>query len=178
MSDIITIARPYAKAAFNFSVENQVIDKWENMLNFIAKVTCNQQIGELLSSSITTELLAKIFIVICDDKIDRHVKNLIRIMAENRRLSALPEVLKQFVQLRVFLESTVNINIISAIELNEKQKIKISIALEKRLLSNVKLNYKIDKSVIAGIIICIGDDVVIDGSVRSRIKRLTDILQS
>ncbi|MDR5617018.1 F0F1 ATP synthase subunit delta [Arsenophonus sp.] len=177
MSEITTVARPYAKAAFDFAVENQLVDKWQNMLSFIAEATCNQQIGELLSGSIAPETLAKTFITICGDEIDEHVRNLIRIMAENGRLSTLPEVLKQFIQLRAFLESTVDIDVISATELNEKQQFKISAAMEKRLSRKVKLNCKIDKSVIAGVIIRAGD-LVIDGSVRGRIERLTDVLQS
>lgn len=177
MSEITTVARPYAKAAFDFAVENQLVDKWQNMLSFIAEATRNQQIDELLSGSIAPETLAKTFITICGDEIDEHVRNLIRIMAENGRLSTLPEVLKQFIQLRAFLESTVDIDVISATELNEKQQFKISAAMEKRLSRKVKLNCKIDKSVIAGVIIRAGD-LVIDGSVRGRIERLTDVLQS
>ncbi|MGP1954951.1 MAG: ATP synthase F1 subunit delta, partial [Arsenophonus sp. NC-QC1-MAG3] len=98
MSEITTVARPYAKAAFNFAVEKQLVDKWQNMLSFIDEITRNQQIGELLSSLIAPETLAKIFITICGDEIDEHARNLIRIMAENERLSALPEVLKQYIQ--------------------------------------------------------------------------------
>lgn len=94
------------------------------MLSFIAEATRNQQIGELLSGSIAPETLAKTFITICGDEIDEHVRNLIRIMAENGRLSTLPEVLKQFIQLRAFLESTVDIDVISATELNENSNLK------------------------------------------------------
>ncbi|MGP1958751.1 MAG: F0F1 ATP synthase subunit delta [Arsenophonus sp. NC-CH8-MAG3] len=177
MSEITTIARPYAKAAFDFAVENQLIDKWQNMLSFIDEVTRNQQIGELLYSLIASETLAKIFIIICGDEIDEHVRNLIRIMAENKRLSALPEVLKQYIQLRAFLELTIDIEVVSATALNKKQQFNISAAMEKRLSRKVKLNCKIDKSIIAGVIIRAGD-LVIDGSVRGRIDGLIDVLQS
>ncbi|MGP1956404.1 MAG: F0F1 ATP synthase subunit delta [Arsenophonus sp. NC-PE1-MAG3] len=176
MSEITTVARPYAKAAFDFAVENQLIDKWQNMLSFIDEVTRNQQISKLFSSLIAPERLAKIFITICGDEIDEHVQNLIRIMAENERLGTLPEVLKQYIQLRAFLELTVDIEVISVAELNEKQQFKISAAMEKRLSRKVKLNYKLDKSIIAGVIIRAGD-LVIDGSVRGRIERLIDFLQ-
>lgn len=98
-------------------------------------------------------------------------------MAENGRLSTLPEVLAQFIQLRDTLESTIEVDVISANELNEQQLAKISAAMEKRLSRKVKLNCKIDKSVIAGVIIRAGD-LVIDGSVRGRLERLTDVLQS
>ena len=177
MSEIATVARPYAKAAFDFAVENQSVEKWQNMLAFTSEVTRNEQVGELLSGSIAPERLAKTFISVCGDEIDEHVQNLIRIMAENGRLNALPEVFVQFVQLRDALESTIEVDVISSTELNEQQLAKISAAMEKRLSRKVKLNCKIDKSVIAGVIIRAGD-LVIDGSVRGRLERLTDVLQS
>ncbi|WP_272578976.1 MULTISPECIES: F0F1 ATP synthase subunit delta [Providencia] len=177
MSEIATVARPYAKAAFDFAVENQAVAKWQEMLAFTAEVTCNEQVGELLSGSIAPETLAKTFISVCGDEIDEHVQNLIRVMADNGRLTTLPEVLTQFIQLRDSLESTIEVDVISANELSEQQSAKISAAMEKRLSRKVKLNCKIDKSVIAGVIIRAGD-LVIDGSIRGRLERLTDVLQS
>ncbi|QNP21630.1 F0F1 ATP synthase subunit delta [Providencia rettgeri] len=177
MSEIATVARPYAKAAFDFAVENQAVAKWQEMLAFTAEVTRNEQVGELLSGSIAPETLAKTFISVCGDEIDEHVQNLIRVMADNGRLTTLPEVLTQFIQLRDSLELTIEVDVISANELSEQQSAKISAAMEKRLSRKVKLNCKIDKSVIAGVIIRAGD-LVIDGSIRGRLERLTDVLQS
>ncbi|EMK5745968.1 F0F1 ATP synthase subunit delta [Proteus mirabilis] len=177
MSEIATVARPYAKAAFDFAVENQAVDKWQVMLAFTAEVVRNEQVTELLSGSLASEKLADIFIDLCGDQIDEHAQNLIRVMAENDRLSTLPEVLSQFIQLRAVLESTVDVEVTSAIELTKQQLANISAAMEKRLSRKVKLNCKIDKSVIAGMIIRAGD-LVIDGSVRGRLERLTDVLQS
>ncbi|ENU1228426.1 MULTISPECIES: F0F1 ATP synthase subunit delta [Providencia] len=177
MSEIATVARPYAKAAFDFAVENQAVAKWQEMLAFTAEVTRNEQVGELLSGSIAPETLAKTFISVCGDEIDEHVQNLIRVMADNGRLTTLPEVLTQFIQLRDSLESTIEVDVLSANELSEQQSAKISAAMEKRLSRKVKLNCKIDKSVIAGVIIRAGD-LVIDGSIRGRLERLTDVLQS
>ncbi|MFP3019357.1 MAG: F0F1 ATP synthase subunit delta [Arsenophonus sp.] len=177
MSEITTISRPYAKAAFEFAVENQCVDNWQNMLSFIAEMTYNQEIGKLISSSISPKILAKTFIMICGDKINEYVKNLIYIMSEYKRLSILPEVLKQFIQLRAFLEGAIDISIISSTKLTERQKFKISVKMEKRLFRKVNLNYKIDNSLIAGVIIRIGD-LVIDNSVRGYIERLRDVLQS
>ncbi|MCE1736485.1 F0F1 ATP synthase subunit delta, partial [Enterobacter hormaechei] len=148
-----------------------------NMLAFIAEVTRNEQVGELLSGSLAPETLAKTFITLCGEQVDEHAQNFIRVMAENGRLLVLPEVFQQFIQLRASLESTIDVEVISASELNEQQQAKISAAMEKRLSRKVKLNCKIDKSVIAGVVIRAGD-MVIDGSIRGRLDRLTDDLQS
>ncbi|MBA0217780.1 F0F1 ATP synthase subunit delta [Pectobacterium brasiliense] len=177
MSEFVTVARPYAKAAFDFAVENQALDRWQNMLAFSAEVARNEQIAELLSGAVAPIELAKTFIAVCGDQLDEAGQNLIRVMAENGRLPVLPEVLEQFIQLRATLESTVDVDVISANTLSEQQQSKIAAAMEKRLSRKVKLNCKIDKSVMAGVVIRAGD-MVIDGSIRGRLERLADVLQS
>ncbi len=100
------------------------------MLAFTAEVARNEQVTELLSGSLASEKLADIFIDLCGDQIDEHAQNLIRVMAENDRLSTLPEVLSQFIQLRAVLESTVDVEVTSAIELTKQQLANISAAME------------------------------------------------
>ena len=177
MSELITVARPYAKAAFDFAVEHQSIDRWQTMLAFAAEVARNEQMAELLSGAIAPEALSASFNAVCGDQLDEPAQNLIKVMAENGRLTALPAVLEQYIQLRDAYEATAEVDVISASTLSDSQLTKISAAMEKRLSRKVKLNCKIDKSVLAGIVVRAGD-MVIDGSVRGRLERLTDVLQS
>ena len=177
MSEFITVARPYAKAAFDFAVEHQSVERWQDMLVFAAEVTKNEQMAELLSGALAPETLAESFIAVCGEQLDENGQNLIRVMAENGRLNALPDVLEQFIHLRAVSEATAEVDVISAAALSEQQLAKISAAMEKRLSRKVKLNCKIDKSVMAGVIIRAGV-MVIDGSVRGRLERLADVLQS
>jgi len=177
MSEFVTVARPYAKAAFDFAVEHNSVESWQHMLAFTAEVAKNEQMAELLSGALAPEKLSESFITICGEQLDVNGQNLIKVMAENGRLKVLPDVLKQFIQLRAALEATVEVEVISASTLSETQLSKISAAMEKRLSRKVKLNCKIDKSVMAGVIIRAGD-MVIDGSVRGRLDRLADVLQS
>ena len=177
MSEFVTVARPYAKAAFDFAVEHQSVDRWQDMLMFAAEVTKNEQMAELLSGALAPETLAESFIAVCGDQLDAHGQNLIKVMADNGRLKVLPDVLEQFIRLREAREATVEVEVTSANALSEDQLEKISVAMEKRLSRKVKLNCKIDKSVVAGVIIRAGD-MVIDGSVRGRLERLADVLQS
>ncbi|WP_300001128.1 F0F1 ATP synthase subunit delta [uncultured Cedecea sp.] len=177
MSEFVTVARPYAKAAFDFAVEHNSVEGWQRMLAFAAEVADNEQMTELLSGALAPETLSKSFIAICGEQLDANGQNLIRVMAENGRLKVLPDVLQQFVQLRAALEATVEVEVTSASTLSDDQLSKINAAMEKRLSRKVKLNCKIDKSVMAGVIIRAGD-MVIDGSVRGRLDRLADVLQS
>ena len=177
MSEFVTVARPYAKAAFDFAVEHKSVDRWQDMLAFAAEVTKNEQMAELLSGALAPETLSKSFIAVCGEQLDENGQNLIKVMAENGRLKVLPDVLEQFIHLRAASEATSEVEVISANALNEEQLAKISAAMEKRLSRKVKLNCKIDKSVIAGGIIR-AVDLVIEGSIRVRLERLTDVLQS
>ncbi|MEF3109060.1 F0F1 ATP synthase subunit delta [Raoultella sp. WB_B2P2-3] len=177
MSEFVTVARPYAKAAFDFAVEHKGVERWQDMLAFAAEVTKNEQMAELLSGALAPETLSEAFIAVCGELLDDSGQNLIRVMAENGRLKVLPDVLEQFIHLRAASEATAEVEVISATQLSEEQLAKIADAMEKRLSRKVKLNCKIDKSVLAGVIIRAGD-MVIDGSVRGRLDRLADVLQS
>lgn len=177
MSEFITVARPYAKAAFDFAVEHQNVERWQQMLAFAAEVARNKQMADLISGALAPEKMSASFIAICGDQLDEAGQNLIKVMAENRRLIVLPDVLEQFIQLRDASNATVDVEVSSASTLSDEQLTKISTAMEKRLSRKVKLNCKIDKSVMAGVIIRAGD-IVIDGSVRGRLERLADVLQS
>lgn len=177
MSELVTVARPYAKAAFDFAVEHQRVEQWQAMLSFSAEVSRNDQMAELLSGAVAPETLSETFIAVCGDQLDQAGQNLIKVMAENGRLAVLPDVLEQFMEMRAAHESTVEVEVISVSQLKDEQLAKITAAMEQRLSRKVKLNCKIDKSVIAGVVIRAGD-MVIDGSIRGRLDRLTDVLQS
>lgn len=171
MSELITVARPYAKAAFDFALEQGQLDKWQAMLQFSALVAENEEMAQYLTSSLASTQIADMFISICGDQLDQYGQNFIRIMAENKRLSALPSVLTAFLQLRTEHEATKEVEVISATQLSKAQETKIATAMEKRLQSKVRLVSRVDESLIAGVVIRY-DDIVIDGSSRGQLNRL------
>ncbi|EGR2797743.1 F0F1 ATP synthase subunit delta [Vibrio navarrensis] len=177
MSDLTTIARPYAKAAFDFAVEKKQLDQWGQMLSFAAEVAKNEQISELLSGSMSADKLTELFVAICGEQVDEHGQNLLKVMAENGRLKALPDVCKQFFVLKKEHEKEIDVEVISATELSDEQVANISSKLEQRLERKVKLNCSIDEALLGGVIIRAGD-LVIDNSARGRLNRLSDALQS
>lgn len=177
MSDLTTIARPYAKAAFDFAVEKQQLTQWSEMLAFAAEVTNNEQMNELLTSSASAEKLAEIFIAICGEQFDEYGQNLLKVMAENGRLRAIPDVFEQFVALKKEYEKNIDVEVISATELSEQQLSDISSKLEQRLERKVQLNCSVDETLLGGVVIRAGD-LVIDNSARGRLNRLSDALQS
>lgn len=177
MAELTTIARPYAKAAFDFAVEKQAVDGWAEMLGFAALVSENETMRPLLAGSMASSALAKLFIDVCGEQLNEHGQNLIKVMAENGRLEVLPAVAQLFAEYRLEWAKEVEAEVVSATELSEAQQQQISVSLEKRLARKVKLNCSVDAGLIAGVIIKAGD-LVIDGSVSGKLARLSDKLQS
>ncbi|GLS84793.1 F0F1 ATP synthase subunit delta [Paraferrimonas haliotis] len=177
MAELNTIARPYAKAAFDFAVENKSVDEWQQMLTFAAMVSENDAIAGMLSGTIAAEKLAEIFNQVCGEQVNEHGQNLIKVMAENGRLQTLPAVAELFADYRNEWAKEVEAEVVSATELSAAQQQQISDSLEKRLARKVKLNCSINAELVAGVVIKAGD-LVIDGSVRGKLERLADNLQS
>ncbi|PVX39242.1 F-type H+-transporting ATPase subunit delta [Pasteurella langaaensis DSM 22999] len=176
MSELTTIARPYAKAAFDFAVEQSAVEKWLEMLGFAAQVAENKQVQDFLNNTFSAQKAADTMISICGEQLDQYGQNLIRLMAENKRLTVLPAVFSEFQHYVEEHHSTAEVQVISAQPLNATQEQKIAAAMEKRLARKVKLNCSVDSSLIAGVIIRT-DDFVIDGSSRGQLNRLANELQ-
>jgi len=177
MADNITVARPYAKAAFDFAVEHNRVEAWQKILTLASHISQDDQIKSLLTSDMKPDSIAKLFINICNDQLDEYQTNFIKVMAENKRLILMPEVLTLFIHYNLAKEAVADVDVISAAPLTDSQLNKIMAAVEQRLSRKVKLNCHIDKSIISGFIIRSGD-MVIDSSIRGRLNRLSDALQS
>ena len=181
MSELTTIARPYAKAVFDFAIEQRSIDKstvkkWEEMLGFLAEVVENDTMKDFLTSSFSAEKLADTVISICGEQLDQYGQNLIRLMAENKRLTVLPIVFKEFQHYVEEYNAIAEVQVTSAQPLSIAQQEKVAAAMEKKLARKIKLNCNVDTSLIAGVIIRT-DDFVIDGSSRGQLNRLANELQ-
>lgn len=177
MSELTTVARPYANAAFDYAVANQAIEQWLDMLHFSAEVAKHDAVKEILGGSTAADTLSDMFINLCGEQLNENGQNFIRVLAENKRLQALPEVLNLFSELKAEYEKEIDVDVTSATELSATQQSEISTSLEKRLSRKVKLNCNVDSDLIAGFVVQAGD-LVIDGSVKSKLGRLADALQA
>lgn len=177
MSELTTVARPYAKAAFDFAVEHGAIQEWHEMLLFAAQVASNSDMRSFLNSAVGRDKTTSMFLNVCGEQLNEKGQNLIREMASNQRLMALPAVAEKFTELRADYDNEVSVDVTSAVALDEAQQAKLSAALEKRLARKVKLNCIVKPEVIGGLLIQAGD-TVIDATLKSKLNKLANTLQS
>jgi F-type H+-transporting ATPase subunit delta len=177
MSELTTVARPYAKAAFEFAVEAKAMDSWLSQLTFAAEVAQDETIKGYLSGGASVEQALTLFLNVCGEQVDSQGQNFLKVLAKNERLLVLPQVLEQFIALKADFDQEVCVDVTSAVEVTAEQKTTLSAALEKRLARKVKLNCFVDVSIVSGLIIKAGD-MVIDGSVKGKLNRLATTLQS
>ena len=177
MSELTNVARPYAKAAFDYAVEQNALAAWADMLFFAAEVVKNPVVTERLESNAAAESQAEFIIQICGEQLNGAGQNLIKVMAENKRLSALPAVFEAYLVLKAEHEKEATVDVVSATALSADQQDKLIAALSQRLARKVKLNCSVDPTIVGGMLIKAGD-MVIDGSVRGKLDRLATALQS
>ena len=177
MSELTTVARPYARAAFEFAVSDNNIEAWSTMLFFASEVAQDATMANILTCDKAPQELAKLFLSICDGQLNENGQNFIKILAENGRLSVLPRVAQLFAELENEHKKEINADVVSAYALSKKQQTELSKSLEKRLARKVNLNCSIDKTLIAGMVITAGD-LVIDSTASGQLTRLSHTLQS
>jgi F-type H+-transporting ATPase subunit delta len=172
MAERLTIARPYAKAAFETAQAKQQLAAWSRMLAAAAAGVSDPPVETLLGSpKLPKQQIAQIFIELVGQELGDSGANFIRLLAENRRLGLLPVIAQVFEQLRADAERTIEATVISASPLGEVERAALARALKKRLNREVTLQCETDSRLIGGAVIRAGD-LVIDGSVRSKLERL------
>ena len=176
MAEKVTIARPYAKAAFEYARAQNALGRWSEMLATASAVVADERVAGLLSSpKVSPEQLAGFVAEIVGSAIDEHGRNFLAMLAQNRRLGLLPEIAAIYEVLRAEVENVADVQITSAIPLDDAQRQRLTAALKKRLKRDVRLHCDIDASLIGGAIVRSGD-MVIDGSLKSRLTRLASEL--
>ncbi|MGB1238679.1 MAG: F0F1 ATP synthase subunit delta [Pseudomonadales bacterium] len=177
MAELNTVARPYTKAVFEYAREAGTLDGWSNALNTAAAVSGDDVMMRVLGNpALTSEQKADALITVVED-FDESQQNFVKLLAENHRLALLPEIAAQYEQLKANQESSVEIDVTTAYELNEQQQQKLSQALSTKLGRDVALTSTLDKSILGGVVIRT-KDLVIDGSVRARIAKLAEVMTS
>ena len=176
MAELTTLARPYAKAAFEYAIEAKQLAEWSDMLGLASQVVSDESMQQLLTSPhFTKEDQRDAMLKVCEDKLDANGTNFIKLLAQNGRLLALPEIEVLFNFLRSEFEKTVEAQITSATELNEQQITQLKQKLAAKLGREIEVSVDVDADLLGGLIIQ-AEDLVIDGSVRGQLAKLSDTL--
>jgi F-type H+-transporting ATPase subunit delta len=172
MTDRLTIARPYARAAFEEARSNGGLAPWSLALQTAAEVVKDRRVESLLGNPrVTPAELAQLVSGIAGAKLGEQGANFVRTLADNRRLAYLPEISELFDTFKDQAEGVADVTVTSAAALDEAQRQKLTAALERRLKRQVRLHCAIDPELIGGAVLRAGD-LVIDGSLRTRLERI------
>lgn len=181
--DITTIARPYAEAVFAQARDAGRLDPWGDSLRILAAIAADPDMAAQIGNpNVGRDRIAEAVLAIAsdrlpaDDTLRSHIRNLVRLLAANGRLSLLPEIAHLFDQLVVRHQGVRQVHVLSAFELGEGARQELTAALAKRLGAEVEMTVETDPSLIGGVEIRAGD-LVIDGSVRGKLHKLASELQ-
>jgi F-type H+-transporting ATPase subunit delta len=178
MAERATIARPYAKAAFEYARGANAFADWSEGLKAAATIVADARVDELTKNpQWTQEDLVSIITDVAGAKLNPAMQNFVRVLAENHRLLLLPEIAAHYEVLRSDVENTVDVEVISAVELSGAQSDKLKEALSKRLKRTVRMQNSVDATLLGGAVVRAGD-MVIDGSLKGRLQRLATELGS
>lgn len=173
MQEKMTIARPYAHAIFAIAGETKKIDQWSQILQVINTVVLDSQFQSLLKNpKLSAATLAEFVIEVCAKHLNKAGHQLVVVLAGAGRLLLVPEISTLYEQLRTEAEGSVEVDVISAYKLEAKQRDLIAQLMTNRLSKKIGISDHIDKSLIGGVVIRIGD-TVIDASLKGRLKALT-----
>lgn len=178
MAELTTLARPYAKAVFAEANEKGALDAWTSMLALMSACVSEPKLQQYLAApSLTSQQQAQTLIEVCGDQLNEAAKNLVVVLAENKRLELLPEVAKLFEELKAQLQNTVDVVVTTAYPLSDAQNQQLEQTLKAKLNRDIRMSSKVDESLIGGAIIRAGD-LVIDGSLTGKLSKLAEAMKS
>lgn len=179
MAEASTIARPYAKAAFEHAVAKDTLDDWSGMLSLVAQIVADDDMRSRILGNprLSSAQKADVVVDVCGDAVNDDLRNFIRLVGDKGRLPALGAIAEQFEAFKAQQEKRMDVDIHSAFPLTKAQEKSLASALAKRLNREISITTQVDKTLLGGVILRAGD-TVIDGSVRGRLNRLKEALSA
>ena len=174
MAEISTLARPYAEAVFRIADASGQLGEWSTTLSNLANVAANPTIAAAIDDpNVPSPRVAGLFIQVLTGQLTGEAENLIRVLAENRRLELLPEIATQYAALKNDREGIVEAQIMSAFALSDVQQAELVSQLEARTGKRVRAEVSVDPELIAGVRIVISLAVKRPNSLREPVVDLS-----
>jgi len=177
MSELSTLARPYAEAVFRMAQGENDLASWSERVATLAAIVLDAQAARLIADpAVSADRVAVLIIEVAGASLGERGANFVKVLAENGRLTVLPEISAQFETLKANAEGTVEATITSAQELTQAQIDELVAGLKIRFKRAVTVQVAVDAGLIGGAVIAVGDQVI-DGSVKGRLQRMSFALQ-
>ncbi|OTG86788.1 F0F1 ATP synthase subunit delta [Acinetobacter sp. ANC 4558] len=177
MAELLTLARPYAKAAFAYATEQNATDNWSNALEVLSAAVQDDAFSAYLNRpELTPAEQVSLFAKVLGEEQTTAVSNFLTLLAENNRLILLPEILAEYEQLKSQNNNNVDVIIESAFPLSAEQENLLKTALEKHFNSTVSISVEVNPALIAGVVIRAGDQVIDDSALNKLEKMRTRLL--
>jgi F-type H+-transporting ATPase subunit delta len=178
MAETLTVARPYAEAAFALADRQGTLGKWSPLLERLAAIAGDPVAREAVRNpELGAERVYAMFAALCGELLFDEAQRFLRVLIDNGRLDALVEIRELFEALRREREGVAEANIVSAFPLEGAQLAALVAALEARLQRKVRTVVGVDRELIGGVRIQIGDEVI-DGSVRGKLGAMAAALRA
>jgi F-type H+-transporting ATPase subunit delta len=167
-----TLARPYAKAAFEQARAEGRAQEWSALLELLALISADALMQRVMRDpKVSRAQLAALITELCADRLTPAGRNFVHLLVSARRLGVAGEIRDQFERRRLQHEGRANVDVVAAFELDDAQKARIRELMAKRLGRDVSLSTRVDRTLIGGAVIRSGDSVI-DASVRGRLREL------
>jgi F-type H+-transporting ATPase subunit delta len=171
MAEIATIARPYAEALFRVALSGKLA-AWSDLVSEMAHVAAHPDVQAFVHSpAVSTQQMTDTFLAALKSPVDAEAKNFVKTLADNGRLTLLPEIAAQFHVLKNAHEGADDAEITSAFALSDSQVSELVAALEKKFGRKLLPSVAVDSDLIGGVRVVIGDEVL-DTSVRAKLQQL------
>lgn len=176
MAESLTIARPYAEAAFKLAAELGHLPAWSDALSRLAVVAGTDAARELIGNPALAHDQVAALIADAAGSLSTEQQSFVRVLAQNERLPVLGEIAGLFDSLRNAQEGVVDARVNSAYPLTDAQLADIVATLEGRYGRKVKATVHVEPELIGGVSISVGDEVM-DASVRGKLAQLASALK-
>jgi len=181
MAENITLARPYADAAFQLAKDateaTNALGPWQQALDRMAAVAADAQMVECIGNPrLLPAQVAQLFLDVVGS-VSAEQQNFVRLLVDNERLQVLPEIRDLYVELKNGQEGVQEADIASAFPLDDATLKNLVAELEARFKCRIQATVSLDPELIGGVRIAVGDQVI-DASVRGKLASMATALQS
>lgn len=182
MAELVTIARPYAEAAFSVAQAEsastpKAFEAWSEFLQKLAAISEDKQIRVLFGNpAVSPEQITKL-IVETSGASNESMKNFIGLLSSNQRLEALSCVSGLYEDLKNQANATLSATIETAFKLSTAELSEIQALLEKKYGRSVKATPVLNEALIGGVRISVGDEVI-DASVSGKLSTMATALMN